>query len=128
MCGGAARITALRALEQSRVFQRLAAVSAVTCLAACDLPPAFLVWPALRGLRFRSLYQLHDIRNLPQAIGHASGHRRAHAQRLMHPDEVVVGREQRERVDVVSIFFEKALVNRVNRRICIRIVLLWASA
>jgi hypothetical protein len=46
----------------------------------------------------------------------------------MHPDEVVVGREQRERVDVVSIFFEKALVNRVNLRMCIRSVRFWRSA
>jgi hypothetical protein len=45
----------------------------------------------------------------------------------MGPREVVVHVVQRDRCRVVSIFFENALVRRVNRRIPMRIVRFWRS-
>lgn len=56
--------------------------------------------PLLRG-RFRRAHQGNDVRNLPKPIGHAGRHGRRHPKRLVDADEVVIGREQRDGMDVV---------------------------
>jgi hypothetical protein len=46
---------------------------------------------------------------------------------LVDADEIVIGEVQSHGVDVVLDLFEKPLVSRVKRRMCIRIVRFWRS-
>jgi hypothetical protein len=47
------------------------------------------------------MQQRDDIRDIPQPIRDASGHRRSNAKRLVNANEVVVLEVQRDRCDVI---------------------------
>jgi transposase len=53
---------------------------------------------------------------------------RGNLQGLMDAHKIVVHRMKRDRAAWFSTFFENALVSRVKRRMCIRIVRFWRSA
>jgi hypothetical protein len=61
-----------------------------------------------------------DIAHFPKLIGHGGRHRGRRAQRLMDANEIIIHREQRDGAGVVLNLFEKALVIRVKRLVCIR--------
>ena len=63
-----------------------------------------------------------DVLPREELVGHASGHRRADAERLVDAPEVVEHEIQCEGVEMVLGPLLNASVSRVNRRICIRIV------
>ena len=83
---------------------------------------AFLVGSALRGNFFVRVNQRDQISNIPMTIRQTCFHCGCNFQRLVNPNEVVIHEVQRNSVGVVSTFFEKAFVRRVNRRMCIRMV------
>ncbi len=57
--------------------------------------------------------------NVPNVICDRGFHRRRHPQRLVDTAEIVVGECKQYAAHRFSHFFEKALVKRVKRRICI---------
>src|SRR6266540_5159556 len=65
--------------------------------------PATLVIPSFMQLfrRLPCLQHVHDITNFPKALGHVGGHRGRGPQRLIDANEIVVQREQRDRMRVV---------------------------
>jgi len=60
-------------------------------------------------------------------IRNARFHRRRDAESLVNAAEIVVHVVKGDRVPMILDLLENALVNRVKRRICIRIVRFWRS-
>jgi hypothetical protein len=58
----------------------------------------------------------------PNMVRDASGHRRGDSQRLVNPGEVVMDEVQSDCRRMILDLFEKALVNRVNLHMDIRMV------
>src|SRR5260370_31527449 len=80
----------------------------------------YIPFPLAEG--FAGLDQGHQVRHGPKVIRNTSGHRRRRVQALVNPDEVVPEHVQADRVAVVFNFLENPFVNRVKRRMLIRIV------
>ena len=63
----------------------------------------------MSAIIFPSFKHAHDIADPPKLVGHASRHRRSDAKRFVDADEIVVGREQRDRVRMVLKFLAECI-------------------
>lgn len=66
----------------------------------------FPVWATLFRRFLIRINRRDDIRDIPKAVSQASGHRRSDAEHLMHLDEVVIQKMQRDGAGSVLIGLE----------------------